>query len=54
MNPIGSGLVLGLFFLVLVNKNYKKYMMRPFNKHWIRLSCPESLNLCQGQDLDLG
>ena len=53
-NTIGSGLVLGLFLLVLINKNHKKALMRSFVKNWLNLAWPGSLRSCQYQCLHLG
>ena len=50
----GSSLVLGFLFLGMVDKNQKKDIIRPFRKHWIRISCHVSLIPCQGWGFNLG
>ena len=50
----GYGLVLGLLFLVFLNKNQKRDLMRPLSKHWLKLAWPKSLNPYQGQCIKLG
>ena len=52
--PIWSGLVLGILFLALGNKNQKKAMMIPLSNHWLNIYWLGSLNPCQVQILHLG
>ena len=49
----GYGLVLGIFFLDLVNKNQNQDLMRPFGNNWLKIACTGSLNPYQDQGLDL-